>query len=162
MVIAAEIDVWEVLETVKDPEIPAVSVVDLGIIEKVEVADARVKVTALPTFVGCPALEVIGRDIQSALRDAGYEPEVDFVFDPPWTTDRITAEGKRKLEEYGLAPPTGKAPAGPVRLTLLAPGTCPYCGSKDTVLESPFGPTLCRATSYCKSCRNPFEQFKPV
>lgn len=155
-------DVWEVLAEVKDPEIPAVSVVDLGIIEGVEVDGDTVKVTALPTFVGCPALEVIERDIQSALRDAGYEPEVDFVFDPPWTTDRITADGKRKLEEYGLAPPTGKAPAGPVRLTLLAPGTCPYCGSKDTVMESPFGPTLCRATSYCKSCRNPFEQFKPV
>ena len=162
MVMSTEIDVWEVLETVKDPEIPAVSVVDLGIIEKIEVTDARVKVTALPTFVGCPALEIIKIDIETALSNVGMEPEVVFVFDPPWTTDRITPQGKTRLQEYGLAPPTGKAPAGHVRLTLLAPGKCPYCHSKDTTLESPFGPTLCRATSYCNSCRNPFEQFKPV
>lgn len=155
-------EVYEVLSGVADPEIPAVSVVDLGIIEDVKVEENRVKVTCLPTFVGCPALDAIREDIEKALESVGAEPEVKFVYQPPWTSDRITAEGKLKLEEYGLAPPTGSSPAGPTRLTLLAPAKCPYCGSRETVLESPFGPTQCRAISYCSTCRNPFEQFKVV
>jgi ring-1,2-phenylacetyl-CoA epoxidase subunit PaaD len=154
--------VFDALAGVADPEIPAVSVLDLGIVENVEVSGDNVTVTCLPTFVGCPALDAIREDIETAVRGIGAEPEVKFVYNPPWTTDRITAQGRVKLEEYGLAPPTGKAPAGPVRLTLLAPARCPYCGSKETTLESPFGPTQCRAISYCRSCRNPFEQFKPI
>jgi ring-1,2-phenylacetyl-CoA epoxidase subunit PaaD len=155
-------EVLEVLAGVADPEIPAVSVLDLGIVERVEVEGTRAKVTCLPTFVGCPALEAIREDIEKALYAIGADPEVEFVFHPPWTSDRITEEGRRKLGEYGLAPPSGSMPDGPIKLTLLAPGRCPYCGSRDTVLESPFGPTACRATCYCRACRNPFEQFKPV
>jgi ring-1,2-phenylacetyl-CoA epoxidase subunit PaaD len=157
-----EAAVFEALAGVADPEIPAVSVLDLGIVESVEVSGDKVRVTCLPTFVGCPALDAIREDIENAVRGIGADPEVKFVYQPPWTTDRITKQGRVKLEEYGLAPPTGKAPAGPVRLTLLAPAKCPYCGSKETTLESPFGPTQCRAISYCRTCRNPFEQFKHV
>lgn len=153
--------VMEVLEGVKDPEIPAVSVLDLGIVEKIQIEGTNVTVTCLPTFVGCPALDMIREDIESALQKMGATAEVNFVFQPPWTSDRISEEGKRKLQEYGLAPPAPQSGVG-VALTLMTPGKCPYCGSTDTVLESPFGPTACRATCYCHSCRNPFEQFKQV
>jgi ring-1,2-phenylacetyl-CoA epoxidase subunit PaaD len=149
------------LGRVPDPEIPAVSVIDLGIVESVKVDGDRVEVTCLPTFVGCPALETIRQDIERALVAIGATPFVRFVHDPPWTTSRITEEGRRKLEDYGLSPPE-RNPATSAPLTLLSPGRCPYCGSQDTVLESPFGPTLCRATSYCRTCRNPFEKFKQV
>lgn len=153
--------VMEALEGVKDPEIPAVSVLDLGIVEKIQIDGTNVTVTCLPTFVGCPALEMIREDIESALTKIGAKPEVNFVFQPPWTSDRISGAGKRKLQEYGLAPPAPQSGNG-VALTLMAPGKCPYCGSTDTVLESPFGPTACRSTCYCRGCRNPFEQFKQV
>ena len=152
--------VMDALEGVKDPEIPAVSVLDLGIVDGVQIEGTNVTVTCLPTFVGCPALDMIREDIEAALTKIGATPEVNFVFQPPWTSDRISVEGKSKLQEYGLAPP---APQGnTVSLTLMAPGKCPYCKSTDTILESPFGPTACRATCYCRSCRNPFEQFKQV
>lgn len=154
-------DVLRMLANVADPEIPAVSVVDLGIIEDVRIEGNEVEVTCLPTFVGCPALDVIKEDIEEALEKAGARPIVRFVHKPAWTSDRITEAGKRKLAEYGLAPP-GRSTPTRVPLKLLASGECPYCGSRDTVLESPFGPTACRATCYCRSCRNPFEQFKPV
>ncbi|HVE75294.1 MAG TPA: 1,2-phenylacetyl-CoA epoxidase subunit PaaD [Actinomycetota bacterium] len=154
--------VYELLREVSDPEIPAISIVDLGLIEDVEVGDDNVvHVTCLPTFVGCPALEAIREDIEDAIRAAGAMAEVKFVFDPPWTTDRISEEGLAKLEDYGLAPPSRSRP-GAVSLTLMSPGSCPFCGSRDTVLESPFGPTACRATCYCRSCRNPYEKFKEI
>lgn len=151
--------VMRALEGVADPEIPAVSVIDLGIVESVDIDGRRVEVTCLPTFVGCPALDAIAQDITAALIAIGADPEVKFVFQPPWTSARVTEEGRRKLEEYGLAPPSGSKQ---VSLTLLSPGRCPYCGSTDTVLESPFGPTACRATCYCRACRNPYERFKDV
>lgn len=168
--------VWEALAEVADPEIPAVSIIDLGIVKDVHVDEDRVEVTCLPTFVGCPALEIIQEDIESAVRKIGGVPDVRFVHQPPWSTERITDEGRRKLRDYGLAPPHSGDPmpesgslaesSGPssfsVRVTLLSPGECPYCGSRDTVMENPFGPTLCRATCYCRSCRNPFEKFKRV
>ncbi len=152
--------VMKALEGVKDPEIPAVSVLDLGIVENVLIEGTNVTVTCLPTFVGCPALDMIREDIESALTRIGATSEVKFVFQPPWTSDRISEEGKRKLQAYGLAPPAPQGNA--VALTLMASGKCPYCKSTDTILESPFGPTACRATCYCRSCRNPFEQFKQV
>lgn len=165
MVIApADLDrrqVLEALDRVPDPEIPAVSIIDLGIVHETNIDGDRVEVVCLPTFVGCPALETIREDIQRAIFAIGGQPEVRFVHDPVWTTDRITEDGRRKLEEYGLAPP-GRNTSSMTPLTLLSPGRCPYCGSRDTVLESPFGPTLCRATSYCRTCRNPFEKFKQV
>lgn len=147
------------LAEVADPEIPSVSVVDLGMIEQVQITPDRVIVTCLPTFVGCPAIDLIRADIESALRDLGVIPEVRFVNSPPWTSERVTDEGRRKLTEYGLSPPS---PRGQVPVSLLTAGSCPYCGSGDTVLESPFGPTACRSTCYCRSCRNPYERFKDV
>lgn len=147
-----------------DPEIPAVSVVDMGMIKSVSVDNSRAQVDVLPTFTGCPAVPMIKQDVESAVaRVAGIEEvRVEFSYDPAWTTDRITDEGRRKLKEFGLAPPTGK---GPVLVTEIGPPTmavCPFCGSRNTRNENPFGPTPCRALYYCEDCRNPFEQFKPV
>lgn len=159
----SEQDVLEALGEVVDPEIPAVSVIDLGIIESVEVADERAVITCLPTFVGCPAVDAIRQDIEKAVTGLGLEAEVKFVYNPPWTSDRITEEGRRKLTEYGLAPPHRMGSrTGAIPLTLVSSGRCPFCGSSNTVLENPFGPTACRATCYCNACRNPYEQFKPV
>jgi ring-1,2-phenylacetyl-CoA epoxidase subunit PaaD len=155
-------DVFETLSKVVDPEIPAISVIDLGIIDEVEIEGKKVRVTCLPTFIGCPALDVIRQDITRALEELGANVTVNFVFQPAWTTDRISLQGRQKLEEYGLAPPTAHQRLRPIPVTLLKPGRCPHCHSNDTVLESPFGPTLCRATCYCKACRQPFEQFKPL
>lgn len=152
----------DILATVSDPEIPAISVIDLGIIEKVERIEDKVRVVCLPTFVGCPALDVIKQDIERALDAAGIASEVTFVFSPPWTSDRISDAGRSNLQEFGLAPPSANRVTTSVPLTLVAAADCPFCGSKDTVLENIFGPTACRATSYCRSCRNPFEQFKEV
>lgn len=156
--------IWDALAGVPDPEIPAVSVVDMGMIERVEMNDGRASVVVLPTFTGCPAIPVIARDVADAVgRVEGIEDvDVSFSFDPPWTTDRITAEGRRKLNDFGLAPPTGTAPVLITEIGLPTVATCPFCGSKDTVAENPFGPTPCRALYYCRACRNPFEQFKPV
>lgn len=159
-----ETAVWDALDRVLDPEIPAVSVVDMGMIEKVEVDDGGVSVTFLPTFTGCPAIAIIEDDIESALREV---PEVKTVtvtasFDPPWTTGRITAEGRRKLREFGLAPPSGSGPVLVTQIGLPTVAICPFCGGKDTRNENIFGPTPCRALYYCNTCRNPFEQFKPV
>ena len=157
-------EIWEALAGVADPEIPAVSVVDMGMIREVEEEGARVRVTVLPTFTGCPAIPMIKRDVTAAVRgvDGVSEVSVEFSFDPPWTTERITEEGRAKLEEFGLAPPTGAGPVLIADIGLPPFAICPFCGSKDTVNENPFGPTPCRALYYCRDCRNPFEQFKPV
>lgn len=154
--------VWSALDTVTDPEIPVVSIVDMGIVAKVTLHGGEVTVEMTPTFVGCPALDVIRENIRHAVQAAGFETvRVDVVFDPPWTSDRITPDGRRKLKEFGLAPP-GSACSGGVDEDLVAIVACPYCDSRDTALESIFGPTLCRAIHYCNSCRQSFEQFKPV
>jgi ring-1,2-phenylacetyl-CoA epoxidase subunit PaaD len=159
-----ELAVWEALARVPDPEIPAVSIVDMGMIKQVEVDGSRVAVTVLPTFTGCPAIPVIKDDVAAAvdaLEGVG-DVAVDFSFDPPWTTDRITEEGRRKLKEFGLAPPTGEGPVMIGSIGLPVRAECPFCGSTNTHNENPFGPTPCRALYYCDDCRNPFEQFKPV
>jgi ring-1,2-phenylacetyl-CoA epoxidase subunit PaaD len=159
--------VWDALAEVKDPEIPAVSVVELGIIRSVEAGADRIRVEMLPTFVGCPALELIRATIAERLAGMAPEVEVEATFAEPWTTDRITAEGRRKLRESGFAPPAPHAaqpadqPLFPT-ITTRPVARCPYCGSRDTVLENPFGPTLCRAIHWCNQCRQPFEQFKAV
>ena len=162
--IAAEARVWDALALVADPEIPAVSVVDMGMIRDVTVDGRRARVVVLPTFTGCPAVPVIKKDVTTAVVavDGIDEVEVDFSFDPPWTTDRITEEGRRKLTEFGLAPPTGEGPVLITEIGLPKVAICPFCGSSDTVNENLFGPTPCRALYYCNACRNPFEQFKPV
>ncbi|HEX2049636.1 MAG TPA: 1,2-phenylacetyl-CoA epoxidase subunit PaaD [Actinomycetota bacterium] len=156
--------VWDALAGVADPEIPAVSVVDMGMIESVEADDGAVRVVVLPTFSGCPALDVIRADVRAAATAVDGVDEVDVVttFSPPWTTDRITAEGRAKLRDFGLAPPTGSAPVVLTQIGLPAIAECPFCGSRDTRAESAFGPTPCRSVYYCNACSNPFEQFKPV
>ena len=156
--------VWQALEHVPDPEIPAVSVVDMGMIGRVESIGPRVVVTVLPTFTGCPAVPVIKRDVADAVAAVeGVEAvEVEFSFDPPWTPDRITERGRRDLKEFGLAPPTGEGPVLITDIGLPSIARCPFCGSTDTTAENAFGPTPCRALYYCNDCRNPFEQFKPV
>lgn len=156
--------VWDALRGVLDPEIPAVSVVDMGMIHAVRVDGSNAHVTFLPTFTGCPAIAVIEDDIRRAVESI---PGVDDVtvtatFDPPWTTGRITEEGRAKLAEFGLAPPSGGGPVLITQIGLPETAVCPFCGSKNTHNENPFGPTPCRALYYCDDCRNPFEQFKPV
>lgn len=156
--------VWDALAEVMDPEIPAVSVVDMGMIKSISVENSRAEVDVLPTFTGCPAVPMIREDVESAVADVEGidEVRVEFSYDPPWTTDRITDEGRRKLEEFGLAPPTGKGPVLVTEIGLPTVAVCPFCGSRNTRNENPFGPTPCRALYYCEECRNPFEQFKPV
>ena len=156
--------VWEALAGVPDPEIPAVSVVDMGMIRDVSVDEGVASVVVLPTFTGCPAIPVIERDVASAVSavEGVSAVRVTTSFDPPWTDDRITEEGRRKLKDFGLAPPTGKGPVLITEIGLPAVAHCPFCGSANTRAENPFGPTPCRALYYCDSCRNPFEQFKPV
>lgn len=163
-----EARVWEVLTGIADPEIPAISVVDLGVIGSVEVDDRRVRVELLPTFVGCPAIGVMQEQIADRLRTEGLadEVEVPVVFDPPWTSDRITPSGRERLRRSGFAPPAAMPP-GPAlgqldELAVLPVAECPYCGSRNTTLDNAFGPTLCRAIYHCTDCRQPFEQFKRV
>jgi ring-1,2-phenylacetyl-CoA epoxidase subunit PaaD len=164
-----ELAVWEALAAVHDPEIPPVAITDLGIVERVQVGDGVVSIDLLPTFVGCPALDVIREDVTAAVDEAagGRRVEVRFVYAPPWTSDRITPEGREALRGYGLTPPQPAAagttfvPLASLRRTEAPPARCPFCGSADTVLESAFGPTLCRTTHFCRACRNPFEAFKP-
>jgi ring-1,2-phenylacetyl-CoA epoxidase subunit PaaD len=137
--------IWAVLADVADPEIPVISIVDLGIVRSVE--PDRVVVT--PTYTGCPATQVIERDIRAALDSAGLaRVRIETALAPAWTTDWITAEGRRKLHAYGIAPPTTKAVA------------CPQCGSTDTEEISRFGSTPCKALWRCRSCAEPFDLFK--
>ncbi|MEA2451580.1 MAG: ring,2-phenylacetyl-CoA epoxidase subunit PaaD [Actinomycetota bacterium] len=159
-----EAQVWDALATVPDPEIPAVSVVDMGMIREVVITGSQARIVVLPTFTGCPALPIIKSDVAKAVRalDGVDDVKVDVSFTPPWTSDRITADGRKKLEEFGLAPPTGTGPVLVTQIGLPKSAICPFCGSKDTHNENPFGPTPCRALYYCNACRNPFEQFKPV
>ena len=156
--------IWTALRAVMDPEIPAVSVVDMGMVDRVEVTDGRARVVILPTFSGCPAIAIIQRDVADAVaRVEGVESVVvDTTYSPPWTTDRITEEGRTKLREFGLAPPTGDAPVLITQIGLPTVAKCPFCGSSNTRNDSPFGPTPCRAIYYCENCRNPFEQFKQI
>ena len=156
-------DVWDALAEIPDPEIPAISLVDLGVVRKVEVEDARVRVALTPTFLGCPALETMKLQIEAAIAALGAQPEVEVLADDSWSTDRITPEGREKLRAAGFAPPAPREAAAPTLLQLQANVfRCPYCGSTQTRLENIFGPTPCRSLRYCESCRQPFEQFKTI
>jgi len=163
------------LQAVTDPEIPVVTVLDMGMIAGVRVHSFAVEVDLTPTFAGCPALDLIRSDIVKALRDAGeVSAVVHTVFDPPWTTERISDAGLHKLKEFGLAPPRRQHGGGqnPDMIALTLGGhtldcetetvACPFCNSRNTKQESMFGPTLCRAIHYCDNCRQSFEQFKVV
>jgi ring-1,2-phenylacetyl-CoA epoxidase subunit PaaD len=149
--------VWAAFDEIPDPEIPVVSLVDLGVIRSVDVQNGRVHVEFTPTFLGCPALEAMVKAIEGKVGELGAEAKVEVVNDDSWSTDKITAAGREKLREAGFAPP---AP----RLVQLQSQVhrCPYCGSTETKLENLFGPTPCRSIRYCESCRQPFEQFKTI
>jgi ring-1,2-phenylacetyl-CoA epoxidase subunit PaaD len=156
-------DVWAALAEIPDPEIPVISLVDLGVIKEVEVEDSKVRIDFTPTFLGCPALEPMQRAIEAKVEELGAKAEVRVVLDDSWSSDRITPEGKEKLRLAGFAPPAPR-PVGKLDLVQLQHATfrCPYCGSTDTRLENLFGPTPCRSIRYCSSCRQPFEQFKTI
>lgn len=154
-----------VLAEVPDPEIPAITLDDLGVIGEVIVDTDRVRVELLPTFVGCPAIEVMRVEVAERLAalGSGRRVEVEVSFATPWTSDRISERGRERLRLSGFAPPpTGSASDGLDELAVLPAATCPFCGSRNTTLDNPFGPTLCRAIYHCADCRQPFEQFKRV
>ena len=155
-------DVYAVLAHVMDPEVPVISVVDLGIIRDASVDGTTVRVTVTPTYSGCPAMREIEDDIRSALVAAGAtDVRVDTVFAPAWTTDWIGPEAREKLRAYGIAPPGRAEPQGLIALTRARPAAvCPFCGSADTRLQSEFGSTACKAIHVCRSCRQPFDEFK--
>jgi len=196
-----EAAIWAALEDVKDPEIPPVSIVDMGMVSRVIVegpmhepcgaeegpADSQgrsstVRVEITPTFVGCPALEIIRRSVERRLLAVGgvARATVGFVYDPPWSSDRITPQGRDRLRSFGIAPPPGgasrlcgvpgqcasaadvPAAAGLPLISLGEAPPCPYCGSADTHMENLFGPTACRAIFYCDACRQPFEGMKRI
>ena len=155
--------VWEALAEVPDPEIPVISLVDLGVVRDVEVDDGRVRVEFTPTFLGCPAVDVMRDRMEEAVRALGGEPQIDVVLDDSWSTDRITPAGREKLRESGFAPPAPREAAGPTLVQLESHAfRCPYCGSTDTRLENIVGPTPCRSIRWCATCRQPFEQFKTI
>ena len=139
------------LADVADPEIPVVSVVDLGMIERVDVGSDAIRVELLPTFVGCPAVDMIKAAVADRLSAFGRPVLVETTFRVPWTSARITPRGRARLRASGFAPPTAEAAV-----------RCPYCGSGDVALDKLFGPTQCRSLRYCRACRQPFEQFKTV
>jgi ring-1,2-phenylacetyl-CoA epoxidase subunit PaaD len=161
-VVTAE-QVWAALAEIPDPEIPVVSLVDLGVIREVAIDGGRVHVELTPTFLGCPALEAMKRALEEKVSELGAEPAVAVIQDDSWSTDRISAAGREKLRAAGFAPPGPRA-AGPTTLVQLQSKAfhCPYCGSTDTRLENIFGPTPCRSIRWCESCRQPFEQFKTI
>jgi ring-1,2-phenylacetyl-CoA epoxidase subunit PaaD len=157
----SEQDIWQALREVPDPEIPTVNLVDLGVILRVELdAQARhVRVLLLPTFTGCPAIEIMRDLIRERIARLGLEVHVDITREIHWSSDRITEAGRTGLAHAGVAPP---GPVSSAIIPLLKPAKCPHCGSRHTTIESAFGPTLCRAIAYCRDCKQPFEQFKPL
>ena len=155
--------VWAALDEIADPEIPVISLVDLGVIRSVDVHDGHVEVEFTPTFLGCPALEAMKKAMEEKVTGLGAEPEVRVISDDSWSTDRITAAGRAKLLAAGFAPPAPREASAPQLVQLQSKAfRCPYCGSTETTLENIFGPTPCRSLRYCESCRQPFEQFKTI
>lgn len=154
---------WAALAAVPDPEIPAISIVDLGIVREVDCVADCVTVTVTPTYAGCPATELIRTDIERALRDAGAnEVTVRTVLSPAWTTDWLSADTRARLAAHGIAPPQASAADGAQPLVFRPRVPCPRCGSRDTEQLSAFGATACKALYRCTACREPFEYFKPI
>jgi len=155
--------VWDALGQIADPEIPVISLVDLGVVRDVRVDDEGVHVEFTPTFLGCPALEMMKAQMEARIAELGAQPHVRVVRDSPWTSDRITPEGRERLREAGFAPPAPRTAERPKLVQLQGRAfRCPLCGSSDTRLDNLIGPTPCRSIRYCNACRQPFEQFKTV
>ncbi|MCB0359528.1 MAG: phenylacetate-CoA oxygenase subunit PaaJ [Bdellovibrionales bacterium] len=158
----SESELLDILSRVKDPEIPVVDIVGLGIVRGVSCGDSEIVVQITPTYSGCPAMDVIRREIVEEFQKSGYDTvRIETVLAPPWTTDWISEDAKTSLREYGIAPP------GPVEEEPLIPLprrratiTCPFCGSQNTERKSEFGATACKALHYCHACQQPFEHFK--
>lgn len=160
-----EAAVWAALQDVHDPEIPTISVVDLGVVRCVDAEQGHIRVELLPTFVGCPAIELMRQSVAERLHEFADDVSVEISYAEPWTTDRVTEAGRSALRSAGFAPPPPPGvDAGRLLSVLPNPpvGECPYCGSRNTTLDNAFGPTLCRAMYHCADCRQPFEQFKEV
>jgi len=155
--------VWRAFEEIPDPEIPVVSLVDLGVIRSVDVSGGHVHVELTPTFLGCPALEAMKRALEQRVAELGADADVQVISDDSWSTDKITPAGREKLRAAGFAPPAPREASAPALVQLTANVfRCPYCNSTQTSLENIFGPTPCRSLRYCESCRQPFEQFKTI
>jgi len=152
--------IWDILEEVKDPEVPVLSVVDLGVVREVKADDEGVEIVITPTYTGCPAMNVIEMDIKATLASKGYKNlKVTTVLSPAWTTDWLSEAGKQKLKAYGIAPPVGSVD----KAELIGEERhieCPQCGSKNTEMVSQFGSTACKALHKCKDCLEPFDYFK--
>ncbi|MFI9721025.1 1,2-phenylacetyl-CoA epoxidase subunit PaaD [Streptomyces sp. NPDC052396] len=170
MVTVREDELRTLAGAVPDPELPVISLAELGVLRDVRVTGpGRVEVDLTPTYTGCPAIEAMAADVRRVLGERGMaEVTVRTVLAPPWSTDDISAEGRRKLAEYGIAPPR---PAGPVPVALgptrraaepAEPVRCPHCGSADTTLLSRFSATACKALRRCEACREPFDHFKEL
>jgi ring-1,2-phenylacetyl-CoA epoxidase subunit PaaD len=164
--IASTDALWRVLDEVLDPEVPVLSVVDLGIVRDIRREGETVVVDVTPTYSGCPAMKVIERDIVAALEKAGVEAvRVNTVFQPAWTTDWISEDARERLRQYGIAPPTGRAPVGEELIPLRRRQetiACPHCGSTRTEMQSEFGSTACKAILTCHDCTQPFEYLKAI
>jgi ring-1,2-phenylacetyl-CoA epoxidase subunit PaaD len=157
-------DIWRYLGGVMDPEVPVLSVVDLGIVRDVRMEEQGVTVVITPTYSGCPAMHVIEQDIVEGLAAHGVSPvRIETVFVPAWTSDWISKEAKAKLVAYGIAAPGATSDdAELITLTRRAAVACPYCKSTETTLKSEFGSTACKSINYCNDCQQPFEQFKAI
>ncbi|WP_411767357.1 1,2-phenylacetyl-CoA epoxidase subunit PaaD [Winogradskyella sp. A3E31] len=150
----------EILEKVSDPEIPVLSIMDMGVVRSAIIENNIVKVEITPTYSGCPAMDVIGDDIKKALLDAGYDPQVELILHPAWTTDWITPRGRKALEEYGIAAPLDAEADKEVLLNGKRIVKCTNCGSQNTRMVSQFGSTACKAQFQCEDCQEPFDYFK--
>jgi ring-1,2-phenylacetyl-CoA epoxidase subunit PaaD len=151
---------YEILESVSDPEIPVLSIVEMGVVRSAIVKDGMVIVEITPTYSGCPAMDVIGDDIKSAFKAKGYEAKVDLILSPAWTTDWITIKGRTALEKYGIASPLDAIADKEALLGNKKLVKCPQCGSLNTKLVSQFGSTACKAFFQCQDCLEPFDYFK--
>lgn len=153
--------IWKLLEEVMDPEVPVLSVLDLGIVRDIKIDGDEVKVMITPTYSGCPAMDVIAISIRMRLLEYGFrEVKIEQVLSPAWTTDWMSEEGKIKLKEYGIAPPHGKAYAMQALFADEIKPECPQCGSTETRMVSEFGSTACKALYVCTTCQEPFDYFK--
>jgi ring-1,2-phenylacetyl-CoA epoxidase subunit PaaD len=161
MTTPSEADVRSALGQIEDPEMPVISIVELGIVRDVKVDGRRAEVTIAPTFSGCPALSEIQRLVRDKVLELGFDDVgVTLSLNPPWSTDWISPSGREKLKQMGIAPPDTHG--GNVLTALELPAECPYCGSKNTTRRNSFGPTPCRAIYFCNNCVQPFEKVKPL
>lgn len=155
--------IWNLLKEIPDPEVPAINIVELGVVRDVIIHDDSLEIVITPTYSGCPAMKVMEEDILSTLKENGFENiKIKTIFSPPWTTDWMTDETKAKLKAYGIAPPDilSKEELFPFLAEKKKVLNCPYCNSENTVLQSQFGSTACKALYYCNDCQQPFEHFK--